>query len=157
LRLLRDPASAAADAGAALIERLDRPRPRVAQGLTLRGRAHACIDVSDGLVADLGHICKASGVGAEIDLANLPASAALRGLFDDDARAPLQLAGGDDYELCFTAATSAATELLCDLAHSGCAATRIGRIVAKPGVRVFDAGGRCIELPRVGWQHFVAK
>lgn len=139
-----------------LIARLDRPTPRIAQGLLLRGRAHACIDVSDGLVADLGHICTASAVGAEIDLAMLPASPALLGCVADEERAPLQLAGGDDYELCFTAAPAIATELLNDLARSGCAATRIGRIVVEPGVRVRAADGGFVALPRTGWQHFSA-
>lgn len=158
LRMLCDPAFAAENPAAAamrtaLIDRLDRPVPRIAQGLLLRSRARACIDVSDGLAADLGHICKASGVGAEIDLMRLPASPALR-LFSDSERAPLQLAGGDDYELCFTADAVVADDLLRDLARSGCAATRIGRIVAEAGVRVLDAGGYPIELPRAGWQHF---
>jgi thiamine-monophosphate kinase len=155
-RLRRRAPSSAPGAESFLSGRLDRPTPRVAQGLLLRGQAHACIDVSDGLVADLGHICKASAVGAEIDLAMLPASPALLGLFDDVARAPLQLAGGDDYELCFCAAPAIATELLNDLARSGCAATRIGRIVAEPGVRVHDADGGLVALPRAGWQHFSA-
>ena len=159
LRMLRDPAfatenPAAAAMRTALIDRLDRPTPRIAQGLLLRGRARACIDVSDGLAADLGHICRASAVGADIDLTRLPASPALFSLFSDSERAPLQLAGGDDYELCFTADAAVADELLHDLARSDCAATRIGRIVAEPGVRVLDAGGRPIELPRAGWQHF---
>jgi len=137
-----------------LIARLNRPTPRVAQGLLLRARAHACIDVSDGLVADLGHICTASAVGAEIDLAMLPASPALLGFVADEARVPLQLAGGDDYELCFSAAPAIATELLNDLARSGCAATRIGRIVAEPGIRVRAADGSRVASPRPGWEHF---
>ena len=141
-------------ASTSLIERLNRPTPRVAQGLLLRGRAHACIDVSDGLVADLGHVCKASDVGAEIDIALLPDSPALRELFDAGARAPLQLAGGDDYELCFTAPTATVDTLLGELARSGCAAACIGRVVAEPGVRVRDARGDPFELPRGGWQHF---
>ena len=137
-----------------LLGRLNRPTPRVAQGLLLRHHAHACIDVSDGLAADLGHICKASAVGAEIDLAMLPTSPALLSLFDDDARAALQLAGGDDYELCFTAASTVAADLLHDLARSGCAATHIGRIVAGSGVRVLDTLGNPVALPRSGWEHF---
>ena len=139
-----------------LIARLQRPTPRIAQGLALRGRARACIDVSDGLVADLGHICAASGVGAEIDLGLLPASPALFSLFDADARAEFQLAGGDDYELCFTAPKANATYWLNDLASSGCGATRIGRIVVEPGVRVHDSAGNPVAIARAGWQHFAA-
>jgi len=137
-----------------LIERLNRPTPRVAQGLALRGRASACIDVSDGLLADLGHICTASGVGAEIDADALPSSSALLALFDGEARRTLQLAGGDDYELCFTASATEGANFLGDLARCGCAATRIGRIVAEAGVRVHDSAGRAVLLPRLGWEHF---
>lgn len=137
-----------------LIARLHRPTPRVAQGLALRGHAQACIDVSDGLVADLGHICTASGVGADIDQELLPASPALFSLFDAEVRAGFQLAGGDDYELCFTVAEASAAELSNDLARSGCGATRIGRIVAEPGVRVRDGAGNLVEVMRAGWEHF---
>ena len=135
-----------------LIERLNRPVPRVAQGLALRGRANACIDVSDGLLADLGHVCTASGVGAEIDIESLPSSPALLALFDGNARRECQLAGGDDYELCFSVAESEASALLVDLARSGCGATRIGRIVAGSQVRVHDrAGNLCaVCAPRLG-------
>jgi len=137
-----------------LIERLDRPTPRVAQGLALRGRASACIDISDGLVADLGHVCAASGVGAEIDVESLPASSALFGLCDAPTRHALQLAGGDDYELCFTAADAEAASLLGDLARGGCGATRVGRIVAGHGVNIRDAGGNPVAVMRPGWEHF---
>jgi len=138
---------------ATLIERLDRPTPRVAQGLALRGRASACIDISDGLIADLGHICAASGVGAEIDVDSLPTSSALLGLCDAATRQALQLAGGDDYELCFTAGDADAP-LLGDLARSGCGATRIGRIVAGSGVSTRDASGNPVVVTRTGWRHF---
>jgi thiamine-monophosphate kinase len=146
--------SAPPGARESLIERLNRPVPRVAQGLALRGCASACIDVSDGLLADLGHICTASGVGAEIDVDSLPSSSSLLALFDGRARRTFQLAGGDDYELCFTATEAGAANLLGDLARSGCAATRIGRIVAEPGVRVYDSAGQAVTLPRSGWEHF---
>jgi thiamine-monophosphate kinase len=137
-----------------LIERLNRPTPRVAQGLALRGRASACIDISDGLVADLGHICAASSVGAEIDVESLPSSSALLGLFDLGTRRALQMAGGDDYELCFTAAEADAPSLLGDLARSGCGATRIGRVVAAAGVHVRDSAGNPVAITRSGWEHF---
>ena len=137
-----------------LTDRLNRPTPRIAQGLLMRGRATACIDISDGLVADLGHICSASGVGAEIDVDLLPPSSALLSHFDSAARHGFQLAGGDDYELCFTASEPAATALAGDLARSGCGATRIGRIVAPPGVRARDAEGSEVVPPRKGWEHF---
>lgn len=137
-----------------LLERLHRPTPRVAQGLVLRGLATACIDISDGLVADLGHVCDASGVGAELDADTLPASPALVAAFGAAARREIQLAGGDDYELCFTLADAHATGVLRALADSGCAATRIGRIVAGKGVQVRDASDNPVSLPRRGWEHF---
>ena len=137
-----------------LLERLQRPTPRVAQGLLLRGHATACIDVSDGLAADLGHVCAASGVGAEIDADALPASPALLAAFDAGTRRAFQLAGGDDYELCFTAPDAGSGDLLDALARSGCAATRIGRIGNGGGVRIRDAAGNPVSLPRRGWEHF---
>ncbi|HEY0179060.1 MAG TPA: AIR synthase-related protein, partial [Dokdonella sp.] len=144
------------DAGArdALIERLQRPSPRVAAGLALRGVASACIDVSDGLLADLGHVAARSGVGIEIDAAALPASSALLAAFAAAERLALQAAGGDDYELAFTAPAAREAELLRDLARVGCGATRIGRVVDGAGVRLLDAERRAIALPRRGWEHF---
>lgn len=136
-----------------LLERLHRPTPRVAQGLILRGRATACIDISDGFAADLRHICDASGVGAQVDADALPASRELMAFGVGERRA-FQLAGGDDYELCFTAPNEGSADLLDALARSGCAATRIGRIVAGSGVRVHDASGNPVALPRRGWEHF---
>ena len=140
----------------ALVERLNRPVPRLAAGLALRGRASACIDVSDGLLADLGHLCVASGVGAEIDPALLPRSPALLGLFDEAAARGFALAGGDDYELCFSVPAARVAEVQADLARLGCGATRIGRIVAGDGVRVRDADGSRLEPGRQGWDHFSA-
>ena len=137
-----------------LSARLHRPMPRIAQGLLLRGRATACIDVSDGLAADLRHICNASGVGAQIDADALPESPELIAAFGTDDRRALQLAGGDDYELCFTVPDALAPDLLRDLADSGCAATRIGHVVSGAGVNVRDARGNPVELPKSGWEHF---
>ncbi len=137
-----------------LVNRLNRPTPRVAAGLALRGRASACIDVSDGLLADLGHVCTASGVGAEIDAALLPCSPALLGAFDEAAVRDFALTGGDDYELCFTVPAARMDEVRDDLAKLGCGATRIGRIVAGEGVRVRGADGAWLEPARSGWDHF---
>ena len=96
------PALEGRQASAALQLRLDRPIPRVAAGQRLPGLASACIDLSDGLLADLAHVCHRSGVGAEVELPALPASAGLLQL-EPATRWPLQACGGDDYELCFTA------------------------------------------------------
>jgi thiamine-monophosphate kinase len=137
-----------------LLPRLNRPEPRVGAGLALRDVASACIDVSDGLLADLGHICEASGVGAIVEVDALPLSSAMLALFDADERRALALSGGDDYELCFTASVGRADRIAADFARLGFGAARIGRIVAEPGVRVRDANGSTVEPPRRGWQHF---
>ena len=134
--------------------RLDRPTPRIAAGLALAGVAHSAIDVSDGLVADLGHVCTASSVGAELRLDALPASPMLVERFDAGARAALQATGGDDYELCFTAARAqrdaiAEAALRCDVPF-----TRIGRIVAGAGVHALHPDGTEWHPERSGYMHF---
>lgn len=141
---------------ASLRARLDRPTPRIGLGRALRGVAHACIDVSDGLLADLAHICAASAVGATIELTALPASAALASAFDADSRQRLQATGGDDYELCFTAPPAARRAVSSLAAQAGVQLTRIGRIDAGHGVRALDAGGRERAWPRAGFEHFSA-
>jgi thiamine-monophosphate kinase len=139
-----------------LIERLNRPTPRVAAGLALRGHATACIDVSDGLLADLGHICTASGVGAEIDASLLPRSSALLDLFDEATSRDFALSGGDDYELCFTVPTRHIAAVQADLARLGCGATKIGRVVEGNSVSVRHADGKPLELTHRGWDHFAS-
>ncbi|MGN6091388.1 MAG: thiamine-phosphate kinase [Luteibacter jiangsuensis] len=140
----------------ALVERLNRPTPRVSAGQALRGMATACIDLSDGLVADLGHICAASGVGADIEAAMLPRSSALLTHFSEADALDFALGGGDDYELCFTVPADRAGEVGATLSRLGCGATRIGRIVEGAGVRVLDEHGHVHEPARSGWNHFAA-
>lgn len=143
------------DSAHELIGRLNRPVPRIAAGLLLRNVASAAIDISDGLLADLGHICVRSGVGAELCVDDLPMSAAFAEYADASTRQRLQLAGGDDYELCFSVAPDDAPALLWDLAQSGCAATRIGQIVVGHEIILSDDSGARIEMPQRGWEHFV--
>jgi thiamine-monophosphate kinase len=139
----------------ALRERLDRPRPRVASGLALAGFAHACIDVSDGVLADLGHICTASGVAAEVRIDDLPASAALAALaVEADLRRQWQAAGGDDYELCFTAPAGRRDDVRRALASLEGQARCIGAIVAGEGVRAHLADGTQWVPGRAGYRHF---
>ena len=145
---------ATAEACDALRARLDRPTPRIAAGHVLRGRATACIDVSDGLVADVGHLAKKSGVGIELNAASLPASPALLQAFDAAERLVLQASGGDDYELAFTLSRTQEASVLRDLAKTGSGATRIGRVVEGSGVKLLDANGTEIALARRGWDHF---
>jgi thiamine-monophosphate kinase len=137
-----------------LIERLHRPTPRLSVGLALRDRASACIDISDGLLADLGHICEESAVGAEIEAPLLPCSPMLMASFDDLSVRDFALAGGDDYELCFTVPPALVADVQTDLARLGCGATRIGRIIEGAGVRVRDAQGQWLEPSQRGWDHF---
>ena len=143
---------AGANADPALRARLDRPTPRVALGRALRGIASACVDVSDGLLADLGHVCAASGVAAQVQLESLPASPALRQAVAGDALRQLQAGGGDDYELCFTAPVAARDAVLQRAADVGVA--RVGRIVEGRGVVALDADGAAWRPPRAGYQHF---
>jgi thiamine-monophosphate kinase len=134
-----------------LVERYRLPRPRLALGQALRGLAHAAIDISDGLLADLGHIGETSGVGAEIRPDLLPLSAAANGLPGAQDAA---LAGGDDYELLFTAPPSQ-RDAVDGLAQKlALPLTRIGAMQATPGIRVLDAAGAEIHPGRTGWQHF---
>src|SRR5690606_18612517 len=131
----------------ALGARLDRPTPRVEAGLALAGVASACIDVSDGLLADLGHVCSASGVGGEIELDALPVSPALAAAFDPARRRALQCTGGDDYELCFRLARGWRGRVQEIAGATGVAMTRIGRIVPGAGVVALDGRGKPWQPP----------
>jgi len=119
--------------------------------------AHSAIDISDGLVADLGHIAERSGLSAEIELERLPQSDALRTLMQRDrahARAAL-LSGGDDYELAFTAAPERREAVLAAATKGGIEVTRIGCMRAgSPEVRVLDEQGAVLALEQRGFDHF---
>src|SRR5688572_6770437 len=136
--------------------RLDRPVPRVDTGLALRGVATAAVDVSDGLLADLGHVLRASGVGARLDLGRLPTSRPLADHFDERRRWELQLAGGDDYELCFTAPAHAALAIEQALAGFDVGATAIGHLVAGHGIVCTTPDGDAYAPPCAGYEHFRA-
>lgn len=137
----------------ALRARLDRPTPRVEAGRGLLGLATACVDVSDGLLADLAHLCARSGVGAQVQLDQLPVSRALS-RFKPQVRWAWQAGGGDDYELCFTAAPQRADEVRAALDFAGVPGARIGHIVAGQGVRALDPSGAPWLAPRAGYDHF---
>lgn len=138
-----------------LLARLRRPEPRCAAGLALRGLAHAAIDLSDGLLGDLGHVLAASGCGADLELAALPASPALCAAVPEaETRWRYQLCGGDDYELAFTAPPERREAVRAALAAQGVAATRIGRIDQRPGLRLQRPDGRLWPPPARAWQHF---
>jgi thiamine-monophosphate kinase len=136
------------------LARLDRPTPRIALGTALRGLASAAIDVSDGLLGDLGHICERSRVGAVVAVEDLPCAAGLQPLRHHEAMMRALAAGGDDYELCFTAAPSRRADLETLSGRLGLALTRVGRIVAGSAVRLEDGQGRPIDLQGHGFDHF---
>jgi thiamine-monophosphate kinase len=132
------------------------PRPRLSLGQSLVGLATAAMDVSDGLVQDLGHLCRASGCAAVIQAGLVPLSEDAAALLQaDPALLPRILTGGDDYELLFAAPPDAAAEIGARAAGLGVAATRIGRFVAgDPLVTVLDGQGGVVPLGRGGWSHF---
>jgi thiamine-monophosphate kinase len=134
-----------------LLDRCRLPRPRLALGEALRGIASAAIDISDGLVADLGHILDVSGVGAEVHADALPLSAAARDL--PGAR-DAALSGGDDYELLFTAPPERRTDIEALARRLGLPLTRIGAIRAELGLHVLDEKGQELPVRKAGWQHF---
>lgn len=150
LRVLRGLAVTEEEA-IALVDRYQTPRPRLALGRSLRGLATAAVDVSDGLVADLGHILTESQVGARIEAALLPLSPVGRGI--PGAR-EAALTGGDDYELLFTAPPErrAEVEALAGRLDHGLA--RLGAIHAGAGLEVLGVDGQPLALDRVGWRHF---
>ncbi|MGO4379154.1 thiamine-phosphate kinase [Pseudoduganella sp. RAF19] len=135
--------------------RMHMPTPRVQLGLALSGIAHAAIDISDGLAGDLGHILERSGVGAVLDVDALPAGPVLAGQ-PLALRRAFAAAGGDDYELCFTAPASAREAVIAAGAASGTAVTRVGRIEAAPGLRFSNAAGATLDLKLGGFDHFTA-
>jgi thiamine-monophosphate kinase len=138
--------------------RLDRPTPRVDVGLALRGLASAAIDLSDGLAADLGHVLARSGVGAQLDLGRLPTSRTLADHFPDEAaRWRLQLGGGDDYELCFTAPAAQALAIEQALAACDAGAMVVGRITREPGLVLLQPDGAPFALDGAGYDHFAPR
>ncbi len=145
----------------AAARRLDRPVPRVALGAALRGIAHSAIDISDGLLADLGHVCERSGMCAQIDVDALPVSRVLRAMRATRVGRRLALAGGDDYELCFTAPAARRAAVLRAGARAGVAVTCVGSIFKRrrgyrgAPVRVVSARGEGVRLDGVtGFDHF---
>ncbi len=141
--------------------RLEQPSPRVALGQALRGIATAAIDISDGLAGDLGHVLEASGVGARIDpeiatnlIAGCAHKAAAAGLFPYEKLLEYVFAGGDDYELAFTAPPAARQAVDAASRKSQTQVTRIGSIEKAPGLRLVDAQGRSVTQTFQSFDHF---
>ena len=138
-----------------LADRYRLPRPRLRLGQRLVGTARAMMDISDGLVADLGHICETSGVGAVVEAARLPLSPAARAAIVADAsRLMAALSAGDDYELLFTASPEAAAGIAALASETDVPVTAIGRIERGTGVRVVDGKGAPIAVTDGGYRHF---
>ncbi len=135
------------------VMRLYEPTPRVKLGQALRGMATSAIDVSDGLLADLGHICRLSGVGATVDLGSIPVSAIGAKHFSDDAALTAIVAGGDDYELCFTAPANS-RESIAELTDMlGIPLSRIGQVKRGKGVSLLN-NGKPVKIDGRGFDHF---
>ncbi len=137
-----------------LRQRLQRPEPRLALGRSLRGLASAAIDVSDGLLADLGHIAHASGVGIALEASALPGSPALRELFDPAEQLRFMATGGDDYELAFCLPPQQWQRLCEGRNPEDVPLTCIGQVREGEGVIVQDADGAAVSFPSAGWRHF---
>jgi thiamine-monophosphate kinase len=152
---LPQPLDAAEQRAAAV--RMHTPTPRVELGVLLaeQGIAHAAIDISDGLIGDLGHILKLSKVGATLDVDALPAGAILA-TQDIGLRRAYTAAGGDDYELCFTAPASSREAILAAAASVATPVTRVGSIDAESGLRLVDARGAALDLHLSSFDHFTS-
>ena len=142
LEIMRGNVSADAAALESVRHRLERPTPRVNLGVALRGIATSCLDISDGLLGDLGHILKASNVGASVQTDWIKGSL------------EFALAGGDDYELLFTAPPSQRNALQALSDKAGACAIRIGTIEADRGLRLFDAAGLALQNTFTSFDHF---
>ncbi|OJZ19712.1 MAG: thiamine-phosphate kinase [Thiobacillus sp. 65-29] len=148
-RLSMDPLDAAR-----VLPALYLPTPRVELGIALRGVASAAIDVSDGLLADLGHVLERSGVGATLEFATLPVLPVLHKYLHKDVARECVLAGGDDYELCFTAPAACRDAVLAAGQQTNVTVTRIGAITAEAGLTVRDTDGKSMQFAKTGYDHF---
>jgi thiamine-monophosphate kinase len=138
-----------------LLDRYRLPRPRLALGRRLAGLSSAALDLSDGLAADLGHICTASGMGAILDAQRVPLSPAGRAMIEaGEGTLAEAIAGGDDYELLFTSSAAAEPALARIAADLDLPLTRIGEMRLERGVTVLDAAGNAMALGPGGYRHF---
>ncbi len=137
------------------------PMPRVELGIALRGIAHSAIDISDGLLGDLGHILErsqvgAKSIGARLEFSALPTLPVVQSYLHEAVARDCVLAGGDDYELCFTAPQAKRDLVLTAANDAGVSVSRIGHISAKPGLTVTDADGQSLIIEHTGYDHFAA-
>ncbi|WGE58293.1 thiamine-phosphate kinase [Actinobacillus equuli] len=138
-----------------LVQRHLRPTPRVELGLALRAFSCCAIDISDGLLADLGHILERSQVGAEIELDNIPLSAHLMTKYSEQEALHFALTGGEDYELCFTVSDDKRSEMEQILRSQGIKVSCIGKIIPAVSGLILRQNGKQVPLPsQVGFDHF---
>ncbi|HEX3943987.1 MAG TPA: thiamine-phosphate kinase [Rhizomicrobium sp.] len=155
VRLKRDGAALLPEEDLYLVRRYRLPEPRTRLGPALLGLASASVDVSDGLLADLGHIAKTSGVRIEVEAARLPLSPALQRLWPNVAeRAVRATTAGDDYEIAFTAPPGRRPDIMQIAAASSTTVSEIGRVVAGTGVALLDSEGHEMQIGRPGYVHF---
>lgn len=138
----------------ALLQAYYRPESRIKAGMALRGLASSAIDLSDGLASDLGHILRASGVGARVELPSLPLSLAFRAAVPPSRQTALAVSGGDDYELCFTVPRARCADVEQALAALDVPLARIGEIVPGGGLEWLDGQGQAVALRVSAYQHF---
>lgn len=148
-------ATLSAEAHQQAATRMHQPTARIALGIALRGIAHAALDISDGLIGDLGHILSASKVGASLYVDKLPAGPVLE-LQDSHLRREFTLAGGDDYELCFTAPANQREAVLAAGRSSNTAVSLVGQIEVESGLRVLDQNGKALDLQLKSFDHFTS-
>ena len=153
LRLVQQQLELPEEFRANVLQQLHRPLARVRAGLGLRGLASACIDISDGLVADLGHVLKASNTGARLQLKRLPLSPAYDAAFEQVGW-EAALSGGDDYELCFTIPAERETAFRKASTRFGVSCSYIGDIEAEPGLRIVNESGGLYLATQTGFDHF---
>lgn len=138
-----------------LKERYLLPRPRTSLGLALRGLASSCIDISDGLIADLNHVCRVSGLSASVEVERIPISDPAKAvLADNPSLIQSILGGGDDYELLFTASPRVHDAVQQASHLCGYSVTRIGEMSAGSGVEVVDGNNEQIDVSKMGYTHF---
>ncbi len=160
LEVFRGHASVSAEVFAQARARMERPTPRVALGLALRGLATSAIDISDGLLGDLGHVLRSSGVGACVDataaagLMATPAHATSAATLPAQQRLEWILAGGDDYELAFTAPVAQRAAVMAAAVQCATKVTRIGQIESGSALRVLDAQGHPLSGSFASFDHF---
>ena len=154
LAALQDKTTLVEDDLASCRRLLDMPQPRVELGMALRGVANSALDISDGLLGDLGHILERSNVGAELCFDALPAHPVLEPHLADAWAQRCLLSGGDDYELCFTAARARHDDIKALEDRLGLKLSRIGKITADSGLQLLDAAGQAMSKPGSGYDHF---